>query len=249
LSDPAQFNELIAKWSFVSVPLGVFIASLLGSTHCASMCGPVAAMVHGRNGYLPLYHIGRLVSYLTLGALAGLLGETVLSRSLPVVSTVSLAAVSLFLVYTGWRLVRGKSLDVIPGRLVSSVLRYPARWSLTQRKPVASLTMGIVNGFVPCGWVYIFVIGAAAAKSPLYGAALLFVFWLGTLPALTALSYAYKKGVSMVPVKAGMVAGMILIAVGLFNFAAHIVPSEGGRHVHSHGQSQSHTPEEHIHHH
>lgn len=247
MSDPAQFNELIAGWSFLSVPLGVFIASLLGSTHCASMCGPVAAMVHGRNGYLPLYHAGRLVSYLTLGALAGLLGETFLSRSLPVVSTVSLAAVSLFLVYAGWRLVRGKSLDVIPGRLVSSVLRYPARWSLTRRKPVASLAMGIVNGFVPCGWVYIFVIGAAAAKSLLYGAALLFVFWLGTLPALTALPLVYKKGVSMVPVKAGVVAGIILIAVGLFNFAAHVVPSEGGRHVHGHGQS--HTPEEHTHHH
>ena len=69
---------------------------------------------------------------------------------------------------------------------------------------------------------------AAAAKSPFYGAALLFVFWLGTLPALTAISYAYKKGVSMVPVKAGVIAGVILIAAGLFNFAPTSCPRKAG---------------------
>ncbi|MGH7892617.1 MAG: sulfite exporter TauE/SafE family protein, partial [Thermodesulfobacteriota bacterium] len=77
----------------------MFIASLAGSSHCAVMCGPIAVTVHSRIGYLPLYHLGRLASYLSLGVLAGLLGEKFLSQNYPIVSRVSLIMLSLFLIY------------------------------------------------------------------------------------------------------------------------------------------------------
>lgn len=230
MSDLSQFSEVISRWSYLSVPAGVFIASLAGSSHCAVMCGPVAVTVHSRIGYLPLYHLGRLASYLSLGALAGLLGEKFLSDNYPAVSKLSLILLSLFLVYAGYNLIRGKRLELIPGRLMTSILKIPARFALTQKKPIAALTLGAVNGFVPCGWVYIFVIGAVAVKNPLYGGVLLFIFWLGTIPALSFFPFLYKKSAGIAPRKVTVAAGIILIAAGLVNFGFHMMPSRHANH-------------------
>jgi sulfite exporter TauE/SafE len=84
-----------------------------------------------------------------------------------------------------------------------------------------------VNGFVPCGWVYIFVIGAVAVKNPLYGGVMLFIFWLGTIPALSLFPIVYKKSIGIAPRKVTLIAGIILISAGIANFAVHMVPSRG----------------------
>jgi sulfite exporter TauE/SafE len=157
--------------------------------------------------------------------LAGLLGETFLSNNYPIISRVSLIMLSLFLIYTGYNLMRGKHLELVPARLITSLLTGPARFALTQKKPLASFTLGLVNGFVPCGWVYIFVIGAVAVKNPLYGGVMLFIFWLGTVPALSFFPIIYKKSIGIAPRKVTLIAGIILITAGLANFAFHLVPS------------------------
>ena len=225
MSDLSQFSEVVSRWSYLSVPAGVFIASLAGSSHCAVMCGPVAVTVHNRIGYLPLYHLGRLASYLSLGVLAGLIGEKFLSDNYPVISKLSLILLSLFLIYAGYNLIRGRRLELVSGRFITSLLKVPARIALTQKKPLASFILGAVNGFVPCGWVYIFVIGAVAVKNPLYGGVLLFIFWLGTIPALSFFPIIYKKSAGIAPRKVTLVAGIILIAAGLVNFGIHMIPS------------------------
>ena len=233
MSDLGQFSEVIGRWSYLSVPAGVFIASLAGSSHCAVMCGPVAVTVHNRIGFLPLYHLGRLVSYLSLGILAGLIGEEFLSDNYPVISKLSLILLSLFLIYAGYNLLRGRRLELVSGGFITSLLKIPARFALTQRKPLASFILGAVNGFVPCGWVYIFVIGAVAVKSPLYGGAILFIFWLGTIPALSFFPILYKKSAGIAPRKVTVAAGILLIAAGLVNFGFHMIPIHGMEHVSS----------------
>lgn len=234
MSDLSQFDELIRQWSFLSIPLAVFIASILGSTHCVTMCGPIAITVNNTSGYISLYHIGRLLSYLTLGLLAGLIGETFLSNNFSMVSTISIILISAFFIYTGYKLLRGRPLEFLPSKTISSIISRPAKWSLTQSKPVRSLILGIVNGFLPCGWVYIFVIGAVATKSPLYSAGILFVFWLGTVPALSAFPYLYKRIFKKAPRKLSIVAGVILIVVGLANISLHLLPNnhQHNNHVH-----------------
>ena len=226
MSDLSQFSEIISRWSYISVPAGVLIASIVGSTHCAAMCGPIAISVHNKIGYLPLYHVGRLLSYLVLGTLAGLIGERFLSDKYPFISTMSIILLSLFLIYTGVNLLRGKQPVLIPGRFVTSVLAVPARWSLDQTRPLAAFTLGIVNGFIPCGWLYIFVIGALAAKTPLFGGVILFIFWLGTVPVLSFLPIIYKKSMKFAPKKLSVAAGIILVLVGLANFAIHMTHSD-----------------------
>jgi len=113
LSDLSLFNSIIGEWSYLSVPAGVFLASIIGSTHCSAMCGPIAVTVHNRSGYLALYHIGRLLSYLTLGALAGLIGETFLRSAYPSVTVAAVVVMSVFFIFTGYKLISGKSLDYL----------------------------------------------------------------------------------------------------------------------------------------
>ena len=235
MSDLSQFEELLRQWSLLSIPLAVFIASIVGSTHCVTMCGPIAITVNNSSGYMTLYHIGRLISYLILGIVAGLLGETFLSNNFPIISTISIILISIFFIYTGYKLIVGKPLEFLPSKMISQLISKPTKWSLAQSRPVKSLTLGVVNGFLPCGWVYIFVIGAVATKNPLYSAAILFIFWLGTVPALSAFPYIYKKTLKRAPKKLAIAAGVLLIVVGLANITLHLVSSE--RH-HNH---QSHT--------
>ena len=230
MSDLSQFEELIRNWSFLSIPLAVFIVSILGSTHCVTMCGPIAITVNNSSGYMSLYHLGRLISYLILGALAGLVGETFLSNNYSVLSGISIILISAFLIYTGYKLIAGKPLEFLPSKTIASLISKPAKWSLSQSRPVKSLTLGIVNGFLPCGWVYIFVIGAVATKSPLYSAGILFIFWIGTVPALSAVPFLYRKTMNRASKKLGLIAGILLIVVGVANLTMHFFPGTNSHH-------------------
>jgi sulfite exporter TauE/SafE len=236
LSDQGQFEFLISHWSFFSIPVAVFMASLLGSSHCVSMCGPIAITVHNDNGYLSLYHFGRLLSYLLLGILAGYFGEAFLSSKYPIIAGLSVSIISFFLIFAGLRLIRQKPLDLIFSRKVSNLLSIPFRWSLRQKPMLKSLAIGIVNGFLPCGWVYIFVLGAIATKDSFYGGLLLAIFWVGTVPALTVFPFFYKKTLARFPRKINQVAGIVLILLGISVMAIHILqgnsPISNIHHIH-----------------
>ena len=238
MSDPSLFEEIIRNWSYLSIPIAVFIASILGSTHCITMCGPIAITVNNSSGYMSLYHLGRLISYLTLGVIAGLLGEAFLSNNFSIISNISIVLISIFFIYTGYKLIMGKPLEFLPARTISYLISKPAKWSVNQSRPVKSLTLGIVNGFLPCGWVYIFVIGAVATKNPLYSAAILFIFWLGTLPALSAFPYIYKKTLKRAPKRLAIAAGILLIVIGLANITLQLVPGERHHTHHSHSMNE-----------
>lgn len=224
MSDQSQFEFLIHHWSFFSIPVAVFMASLLGSSHCVSMCSPIAITVNNDNGYLSLYHFGRLLSYLSLGILAGYLGEAFLSSNYPIIAGVSVSMISFFLILSGLRLIRQRSLDLKFSRKISNLLFIPFRWSFKQRPILRSFTIGIVNGFLPCGWVYIFVLGAIATKDALYGGLVLAIFWLGTVPALTVFPFFYKKTLARFPKKINQLAGIVLILLGISVIAIHVLP-------------------------
>lgn len=224
MSDQSQFELLIRHWPFISIPIAVLMASLFGSSHCISMCGPIAITVNNDNGYLSLYHFGRLLSYLLLGILAGYFGEAFLSSKYPIIAGLSVSMISFFFILSGLRLVRQKSLDLIFSRKISNLLFIPFKWSLKQKPILRSFAIGIVNGFLPCGWVYIFVLGAIATKDTFYGGLLLAIFWVGTVPALTVFPFFYKKTLARFPKKINQVAGIVLILLGISVIAIHILP-------------------------
>lgn len=176
-------------------------ASLLGSLHCAGMCGGFAALCGGARGRGVVgqvaYNGGRLVAYVGLGALAGLLagrfdafGEALLGvqRLATAALVAAVALMALRELGPGRRaaLVGIDDPARAPGpieRLLAGLRSRVARL-LRRPGPGAALAVGLLSAVLPCGWLWTFVAVAGATGEASAGAAVMLVFWLGTLPAL-----------------------------------------------------------------
>lgn len=168
-----------------------FLLGLLGSLHCAGMCGPLAVAVsasgggsHPATGRL-LYNLGRLGTYTVLGALFGLFGRGLaiagFQRWLSLTAGVLILA---GLVASTRRSPTGLLLRAV-GFLKSAFGRLLGRGTLGSR-----VLLGSLNGLLPCGLVYVASASAAATGSPLVGAAWNLAFGLGTLPLMLAITLA-----------------------------------------------------------
>lgn len=205
--------------SSVWVPAAVWVASVLGSPHCVSMCGGlVASTIKGRVSWAS-YHFGRLMGYLGLGALAGLLGSQILSdsRDSRVLSLMVAATMTAGLLIAGFRVWQGRAphFSILPKAFLMRLFRGFER---------NALAMGVLTGFLPCGWLHAFVIGAIATQSPARGAGFLFLFWLGSLPALSATPWLIRKVFSPLAQRVPRTAAAILISMGILNIGVKVLP-------------------------
>ncbi|MFT3787437.1 MAG: sulfite exporter TauE/SafE family protein [Tepidisphaeraceae bacterium] len=177
----------------------IFFASLLGSLHCAGMCGAfVALAVNGANegaskiATQSAYHLGRLVTYVTLGAIAGTLGSLLnVAAKLAGLQPVAYAfAGASMVIFAGIALLRINGVKIarlpLPGFMQELLVR--GHRVAMHRTPIArAATIGLLTTLLPCGWLYAFVITAAGTGSTLLGAGAMAVFWLGTLPMLVTI--------------------------------------------------------------
>ncbi len=191
----------------------VFVASLLGSFHCVCMCGPIAIWSSGSGTNATChrseiakrilgYHVGRLLTYLLLGSIAGMAGKTLglLGESVGLQSTAARLAGTTLVGLGVWRLYR---LVFVAPKSTSNVvsLSWTKRttnqiaWMIAQCRPhlaklptlPRSIGVGAVTVLLPCGWLYLFVLFAAGSGSVLSAIGVMTAFWLGTVPALVAL--------------------------------------------------------------
>lgn len=178
-------------------------ASLLGSLHCAGMCGPLAAVASAPDRtHLPVvdarpstatvhYNLGRLVSYVALGLVAGAMGALVdLGGTRVGVQGVALLLAGLALVGLGirglWQWARGTNAAVAAAG--------PARWAARLRGTRAfPALLGTLTGLMPCGWLWAYVVVAAGTGSVADGALVMATFWLGTVPALAIVGITLGK--------------------------------------------------------
>lgn len=203
--------------------LGIFVASLIGSVHCIAMCGPLAGMHGGAQTLrLALIHsLGRLTTYATLGVLAGLVGRAVdLAGRLAEVQRV--AAIIAGVVILGWGVM---SIAVALGwrheARLEGVLFRRGLVQLRRRPPATrAWFIGVLTGLLPCGWLWAFVMSAAGTSSPLMGAAVMAVFWLGTVPAMTGVLTVGGPVIAWLRKRLPIVTAVVLIAVGFITLAS-----------------------------
>jgi uncharacterized protein len=217
----------------------IFLAGMAGSFHCVGMCGGFACALGrdpggGRAATVVrhlLYNTGRVVSYMFLGTLAGLLGATLLAghgaglavtgqRALAVLAGVLMILMALRLLGILQRL--HAPVNVLVGQSVAA----PLRGVLSAPGRGAPLAFGVFNGFLPCPLVYAFVALAAAGADPLRGALLMAVFGLGTFPAMLltgALGGWLRYGWRLRGVR---VAGAFILVLGVVTLARGILPLE-----------------------
>jgi len=216
----------------------VLAASLLGSTHCAGMCGPFAIMVAGngkadrRNSLhqvLSAYHLGMLTTYLLLGALAGTLGASLNATGDLIVWQRMAAYVAgiAMLATAGVVLLRQLGLRIghlpIPNswvKVIHAGFRLVARWPAIPR----AYSIGLLTTWLPCGWLYAFVLVAAGTGSVVPALAVMLAFWVGTIPLLTLLGWS---SLGLTP-RLGKALPWISIAacviLGLFTLFSRVTP-------------------------
>ena len=174
------------------------IAGFLGSFHCAAMCGPFVAYAgtsRAKPGQVTLaYQAGRLVAYLTLGALAGFLGQGIL------IAGAVVNAQRFVLVFLGSLLIAAGLAHYLPRRIRDRAASGGRRrlnrllFRLTGSEGGVELAglIGLLSALLPCGYLYGFVLLALAAGHPLTGLLTMAAFWLGTLPALLGVGLATR---------------------------------------------------------
>ncbi|MFN0133950.1 MAG: sulfite exporter TauE/SafE family protein [Phycisphaerales bacterium] len=204
----------------------VFVASLLGSTHCAGMCGAFVAIAvtgeagPGRAWLHAAYNVGRLTTYTTLGAIAGAIGAAVDlgGAAVGVQRAATVAAGAIMVVIGLAALLRLCGVRVpkppVPGlmrRLAVRGHRGVMSWQPLSRAGA----IGLLTTLLPCGWLYAFVITAAGTGGPLSGAATMAVFWLGTLPMMLALGIGVQQLAGSFRGKLPIVASIVIVGVGV----------------------------------
>lgn len=176
--------------------IAAFFMGFFGSPHCLGMCGGLVAAFSlsmkdvspaKRRALIATYHFGRLTSYAVLGLAAGLIGTTILEPLMKGNSTPRIL-LGLVLVFVGVTMLGAPFLSKLE-RLGMRFWQYlsPIRQKVFPLNTFPrALAAGLLWGYLPCGLVYGALLIAVVAHDPLSGAALMFVFGLGTVPMLVA---------------------------------------------------------------
>ncbi|CAN5138100.1 sulfite exporter TauE/SafE family protein [soil metagenome] len=223
----------------------ILAASLLGSVHCAAMCGGFVCFYTGsapRDASLVrahiLYHAGRLVSYVMLGALAGLLGAGV-ARAGVLAGIGHAASLVAGLLMVAWAATTIAAQGGVRLRLPSVPQAWPALvGGVLQRlrgQPLAvrAAVTGIATTLIPCGWLYVYVAVAGGTGQVLAGMLVMAVFWVGTVPALAAVGVGAQRTLGPLRARLPLASAVIVLVIGMLAISGRLA-STGAAMVHGH---------------
>lgn len=224
----------------MTTALAGLVFGLVGSGHCAAMCGPLVllanprvARLRDRNdqplaaspapgtasrprlaAHVGLYHAGRLATYVVLGAAVGLTGGAIadagLGRGLAVVA-------GLALVLQAVVAARGLTAGLASHRLASLVTRAlgrTGRWMRAHRLQ-GPLVFGALNGLLPCGFLYAALVATAGLGDTRQALVFMAGFAIGTTPVLAGMAFAGDGVIARLPVVVRRLAPAALAIVGV----------------------------------
>lgn len=168
---------------------------LLGSFHCIGMCGPIAFMLPvsrdsklKKIGQIFLYHTGRLLAYSSIGIAFGLVGRSLnlfgFQQQLSIGIGILMILAILIPAATFNRYNFSGPINKFIGKIKTSMGA-----AFRKRSADTFFTIGFLNGYLPCGLVYMAVFGAVATGSILQGSFYMILFGLGTIPLMTTAVY------------------------------------------------------------
>ena len=165
-----------------------FFIGLLGSLHCIGMCGPLAFAVPVRQpGWWSmiwnklLYQMGRIASYTMLGALVGLLGKQIWQAGFQ--QGVSIVTGLLILTAGLSKILKINLLKGSPTFLLKPINNL---FSYAFQHKANHLIVGMINGILPCGFVYLALAGAINTENIRESMGYMFWFGVGTTPLMFA---------------------------------------------------------------
>lgn len=211
------------NWIFAGLAFG-----FLGSVHCVGMCGPLALSLPGadqlRGRFLLdrlLYNLGRALTYTLLGGLVGALGYGAALAGAQQALSVGIGTVMILAAAVPWVSRQVRRLEQAPSSFLSRVTKPMGR--LYRSGGVgAMIIIGLLNGLLPCGFVYAALATALTAGNVVESMTFMAAFGAGTIPAMLGVSLlgrlagtAWRTRLQrMVPIGLALV-GLLLVIRGL----------------------------------
>ena len=208
--------------------LSAIILGLLGSLHCVGMWGPIAFLlpVDRTNSFkkftqIFIYHLGRLVAYGTIGLVFGFLGKGLYVFGMQQRLSIFIGIMMILVVLLPYRTFQKYNFSKPLFKVLSKIKSRLGK-ELQKKSPDTFLTIGFLNGFLPCGLVYMALFAAIAMGNPWNGSLYMVLFGLGTIPLMTTAIYftgilkgtAQKRIQKLIPVFV-IVIGLLFILRGL----------------------------------
>jgi hypothetical protein len=226
----------------------VLLASLIGSPHCAGMCGGFVAFYAGQHERRPWAHVayngGRFLSYVALGLIAGAIGAGVerMGAAAGVSRGAAIAAGSLMIAWGVAALLAaaGVRVPALAGPRLHRRLAAALRAVHAQPPEVRALVIGLLSTLLPCGFLYAFVAAAAATGSAIHGGFVMAAFWLGTVPVMAGLGLLAQRALGPLRRRLPFVTAAALVVVGLLTVAGRILPGRSGTASCPHGSTSAH---------
>jgi uncharacterized protein len=173
-----------------------FTLGAVGSLHCVGMCGPlslalpVTHLSKAKKFFsLLLYQLGRIITYSLIGLLFGLAGRRIYISGYQQWFSIGMGVLVLsfaLLYYLRKKTVHLKLLN----RFYYSVQKLISRLLKSINGPLSFLLMGMANGLLPCGMVYIALAATLSFTDVWQSVSFMATFGVGTLPAMMLVAYA-----------------------------------------------------------
>lgn len=208
--------------TYINIITGLSVG-FLGSFHCIGMCGPIALSLpvhsYGRArkySSIALYTIGRAVSYGVLGMILGFIGSQFRIWGLQQFISIAAGVLILLFILSNFSIApKIRHLE----KIKSNIQRNLGRLLQSPKNSGVFFLIGVFNGLLPCGLVYVAVAAALATTHIVQGALLMFSFGLGTLPVMSGIilfgnMIPFKTRLTlrrMVPLFVGMMAVMLIL--------------------------------------
>lgn len=173
-----------------------FIVGLVGSAHCAGMCGPIALALPLRSdnwftrvGGGLVYNVGRIITYMLLGAIFGMLGKGLHMAGFQLWASIIIGILMIVMVVVPLVFKKMPSLNnVFEG--YSARLLGGFRNMFRNGGTTSLFGIGLLNGILPCGLVYVAVAGAINSGDVVSAMLYMALFGAGTIPVMLAVSIA-----------------------------------------------------------
>ena len=182
--------------------LSAIILGLMGSLHCVGMCGPIAFMlpVDRTNNFkkisqIFIFHFGRLMAYSIMGILFGFIGKGLYVFGIQQKLSIIIGVLMIVVILIPYKTFNKYNFSK-PLYMLISIIKNRLGKALKKKTADTFLTIGFLNGFLPCGLVYMALFGAIAMANPLEGGLYMMLFGAGTIPLMTTAIYfgGFLKG-------------------------------------------------------
>jgi sulfite exporter TauE/SafE len=215
-----------------------FLFGLISSFHCIGMCGPIAMMLPvdrtnqaKKVTQIITYHLGRLTAYATIGFIFGLVGKGFFMAGLQQKLSIFIGITMIVIVLIPDKLFARHNFSKPVFKVISKIKS--TLGSQFRNKSYKSLfTIGLLNGFLPCGMVYVALFGAIAMQSESLGVLYMILFGLGTVPLMSSVVYinsfltvSIRNNIQKAIPYVAVIIGVLFILRGLGLGIPYISPS------------------------